>query len=199
MKLHYFSGRGRGEQVRLLCHALDAPLEEVVIGKAEFGELRSQGPGVLLFKALPMLEDGDLMLPQGAAIMSYIGHKYGGAPSDPALDAKALAVTLGAEDLRSKYFGLFGEGAKEKQAAFIEGAWTDRWLPALSHLLERGDGRMVNGELSYADIAVWDALNAITEYVDATTYEGFDSVKAFYDEIAALPKLQKYLSARPQE
>ena len=169
-KLHYFPFRGRGEQCRLLLHHLGVSFEDVLLKKADFGQLRAEGPGKLLFGSLPMLEDGDLLLPQGPAIMQYLGVKHGCAPSDPAGHALALAVTLGAEDFRSKYFGLFGDNAEDKQRDFLDGAYKTRWLPSFTHLLDKGDGFMIGGALSYADFAVWDVFDAMVTYIEPASF-----------------------------
>ena len=196
-RLLYFPFRGRGEQIRLLLHALEIEYEDVSVGKPRLMELKQQGPEALLFGAVPLLEDGDFKLAQGPAIIAYLGRKHGAAPSDPELAAQADALTLGAEDMRSKYFGLFGDDKEAKQTAFVEGDWTKRWLPAFEWLLSTGsDAHLVGDSLSYADIAVWDALDGFVVYVDGANFDGFPRVSAFYDAIAARPALAGYLKDR---
>ena len=196
-RLLYFPFRGRGEQIRLLLHAMEIEYEDVSIDKPKLMELKKQGPEALLFGAVPVLEDGDLKLAQGPAILAYLGRKHGAAPSEPGLAAQADAVTLGAEDLRSKYFGLFGDDKEAKQAAFVAGDWTKRWLPAFEWLLSTGSAtHLVGDALSYADIAVWDALDGFVVYVNGAKFAGFPRVSAFYDAIAARPALAGYLEGR---
>jgi glutathione S-transferase len=196
-RLLYFPFRGRGEQIRLLFHALEIEYEDVAIEKPTLMELKKQGPEALLFGSVPVLEDGDFKLAQGPAILSYLGRKHGAAPTDPELAAQADAVTLGAEDLRSKYFGLFGDQGAEKQAAFVAGDWTARWLPAFEWLLSTGsDAHLVGDSLSYADIAVWDALDSCVTYVDGANFDEAPRLKAFYDAIAARASLSAYLKYR---
>ncbi|MGA1354884.1 MAG: glutathione S-transferase N-terminal domain-containing protein, partial [Candidatus Limnocylindrus sp.] len=57
-KLYYFPIRGRGEQVRLLLHALEIPFEDVLVKREQYLEMKAEGPGTLYFGSLPMLEDG---------------------------------------------------------------------------------------------------------------------------------------------
>ena len=170
-RLTYFAKRGRGEQVRLLLREADVPYQDVHVAGRSFASLQDEGASKLWFGSIPLLEDGDFRLVQGSAIMGYLGRKHGLAPTDAQGIARADAMTLGAEDLRSTYLGLWGPDGAQKQRAFVQGRWTNRWLPRLEELLHlNGDtGFFVGDNLSYADIAMWDALDAILTWVPATT------------------------------
>jgi glutathione S-transferase len=197
-RLRYFPIRGRGEQIRLFLHALQQPFEDVPVRREQFPELKKEGPGTLAFGSLPLLEDDGFKLVQGPAIMGYLARKHGVAPTDLQQAARADAITLGAEDLRSKYFGLFGEGSEEKKAAFRDGDWKTRWLPAFEGLLElNGDsGFFVGSSLTHADIAVWDALDAVLNNVSGASLEGFPRLQKFRDQIAQRTALAAYLAQR---
>jgi glutathione S-transferase len=199
-RLHYFPIRGRAEQIRILLHVAGAPFEDVRIRREAFVEMKKQGPTVLMFGSLPMLEDGDLRLAQGPAIMSYVAKKEGLAPKDIVLGARADAICMGAEDLRTKYFGLLGgEDEAKKQKAFGEGDWVNRWLPSLEGLLTHNDGPnvFVGETLSHADVAVWDALDAIVGRVAGASLSEFPRVDRFFKTFAARPSVEKYLAERP--
>src|SRR5690606_21902908 len=162
-RLWYFPLRGRAEQIRLMLHEIDAPFDDRrVLGRDEFMQLKQQGPSMLTFGSLPMLEDGDLRLCQGPVILSYLARKHGVAPAELQAAARADAIAWGAEDLRVKYFGLFGENKEAKQAEFVGGDLATRWLPNFDGLLAlNGDtGFFVGASLTHADIAVWDILIA---------------------------------------
>src|ERR1700743_3327998 len=135
-RLWYFPVRGRGEQIRLFLHALGQPFENVPVTRDRLAELKKEGPQLLAFGSLPLLEDGDFRLVQGPVIMSYLAHRHGLTPENLQQAAQASVITLGAEDLRSKYFSLFGEGSEAKQAAFLAGDWKIRWLPSFEGLLK---------------------------------------------------------------
>lgn len=198
-RLHYFPIRGRGEQIRLLLHALSLPFEDVAVRRDQFVELKKAGPGMLAFGSLPLLEDGDFRLVQGPVILGYLARKHGAAPTDPKLAARADAIALGAEDLRSKYFGtLSGDNADEKKAAFRDGDWHSRWLPSLEGLLElNGDtGFFVGDSLTHADIAVWDALDAVLGSIPGATLDGFPRLVRFREQIAKRPAILAYLAQR---
>jgi glutathione S-transferase len=199
LALHYFPIRGRGEQVRLLLHALQVPFEDVHVTRDRFMAMKKAGPGTLYFGSLPMLADGDFRLVQGPAIMSYVGRTHGAAPTDARLAARAEAITLGAEDLRVQYFKLFGDDAETKQTEFATGGWKHRWLPSFEGLLEieGNHGHFVGKQLSFADVAVWDVLDAVITYTKPATLDGFARVKGFYERFASRPEVAKYLAVRP--
>lgn len=197
-RLWYFPIRGRGEQIRLLLHAIGQAYEDVPVKRDRFVELKQEGPKTLAFGSLPMLEDGEFRLVQGVAILSYLARKHGIAPTDAQAAARADAIAMGAEDLRSKAFGTFGEGADEKQAAFVAGDWQSRWLPSLEGLLKLNgeSGFFVGNTLTHADIAVWDALDLVLGKVKGATLDNHPALAAFRARIAQLPALASYLQSR---
>ena len=79
-KLMYFATRGRAEQVRLLLNELDAPYEDIHLKSKK--DVLAEGPKLLAFGAVPMLEDGDFRLVQGPIICSYLARKHGLVPDD---------------------------------------------------------------------------------------------------------------------
>jgi glutathione S-transferase len=196
-KLYYFPIRGRGEQIRLFFQALDIPFEDVHVKGNAFAELKKQGPATLAFGSLPMLEDGTFRLCQGPAILSYLARKHDAAPSDPQLSAKADAIAWGAEDLRMRYFKLFGDEAETKQAEFVAGDWQQRWLPRLDGLLEfnGASGHFVGERLSHADIAMWDMLDAILINIKDAKLDGYSHLQAFYDAIRSRPAVAAYVES----
>ena len=197
-RLFYWEKRGRGEQIRLLLNELGQEYEDVYVPmNEEFMKLKRQGPGTLYFGSVPMLEDGDFKLAQGPVIMNYLGRKHGLMPADLQPAAKTEAMVVGAEDMRMAYFRLLGDGREEKQAKFVGGAWNDRWLSAWSGLIElNGDtGYLVGSTLTQADLAVWDALDAIITWIDGATFASFARVQKFYESIKARPAIASYLAS----
>lgn len=199
LTLLYLPFRGRGEQIRLLLHLLDVPFEDRHLSRPDFGALKQQGAPATYFGSLPAIVDGDFHLSQGPAIMTYLARKYGIAPTEPQAAARAEAITLGAEDLRNRYFRIAGKDKDEERARFLSGDWTKRWLPSLEGLLaHNGRGDVFVGDaITQADIAVWDVLNAMLTYVPEATLQGHARVEAFYAKIESQPSLARYLSQRP--
>jgi glutathione S-transferase len=199
-RLFYWALRGRGEQIRLLLNELQQNYEDVHVSKdTNFRSLQREGPGTLYFGSVPMLEDGDFKLVQGPAIMNYLGRKHGMMPSDPRAAARVEAMVLGAEDMRMAYFRLLGDDgrAAERRKKFVGAEWRDRWLPALEGLLEiNGDsGYLVGPSVTQADLAVWDALDAIVTWIEGARFGDFTRVEKFYETIAARFAIAEYLAS----
>lgn len=196
-QLTYWNKRGRGEQVRLMLAELGEQWEEVHVGGESFVALQKQGPSRLTFGSVPMLEDGDLFLCQGPVILGYLARKHGLVNAeDLATAARADEIALGAEDLRIAYFSLFGGDAADKQKKFVESSWRERWLPALSGLLEIGSsGYFVGDSVTHADIAMWDVLDSITTWVSGAILDEFPRVERFYAAIKDRPNIAAYLQS----
>jgi glutathione S-transferase len=199
LKLYYFPIRGRGEQIRLLLHTVEVPFDDVSVKRDELMALKKQGPRMLAFGSLPVIEEDGFRLAQGPAIMAYLGRKHDAAPSDARLQAQAEAITLGAEDFRMQYFKLFGDDAKAKQSEFLGGPWRDRWLPNLEGLLALGGSKehFVGDAMSFADVAIWDVLNAFVSYIEGASLDGFSGLQTFCERFAARPPVAAYIAARP--
>lgn len=204
LQLYYFGARGRGEQVRLLlkeaAQSSDEAksYEEFRVSKDNFAELKGQGPSVLPFGSVPVIKHGDFVLAQAPAIMGYLGRQYGVAPTDAQDLARADSICIAAEDLRLKYFGVFGDNSDEKMATFVKDLWRGRWLPNLEGLLKlntKGDFFAGPG-LSFGDIAMWDALDACVRYIKGADFEGFAGVQAFYDAILNREGIKGYVEGR---
>ena len=199
-QLFYWALQGRGEQIRLLLNELKQDYEDVYVTKdGNFPTMKREGSGTLYFGSVPMLQDGDFKLVQGPAIMNYLGRKHGVMPTDPQAAARTEAMVLGAEDMRMAYFRLLGDGdrAMEKRKKFVEGEWHDRWLSSWDGLLERGGdtGYLVGASLTQADLAVWDALNAIVTWIEGAKFGAFGRVEKFYESIKARPAIADYLAS----
>lgn len=198
--LTYWNKRGRGEQIRLLLNELGADYEEVQIERnsPQLRALQAQGPKMLYFGSVPMLEDGGFRLCQAPVILSYLVAKHGLAPADLQQRAKADAICWGAEDLRCLYFGLFfASDPSAAQAAFVAGPWRKRWLMSLDGLLAlNGDTDVFVGrDLTHADIAAWDVLDSVTTWIEGATLEGFPRLERFHQAIAARPRIAAYLAS----
>jgi glutathione S-transferase len=196
-RLTYWNKRGRGEQLRLLLNELDAPYEDVHVAGQVFLDLKQQGPSKLMFGSIPMLEDGDFRVCQGPVILRYLADKHGIGPTDPQQAAVADAIAWGAEDLRMRYFTLFGPRGEKAQREFIAGDWKSRWLFSLDGLLElNGDtGHFVGSSLTHADIAVWDAVNAVLDWVEGASLDGAPRLQRFYDGVKQRPRIAAYLAS----
>ena len=201
-KFFYWPFQGRGEQIRLLLHELGQEFEDIHIKPdGEFLTLKKQGANTLYFKSVPMLQDAEFKLVQGPVIMNYLGRKHGLMSDDLQEAAKTEAIVLGAEDMRMAYFRVFGDSdeAMEKQALFVRDQWKPRWLSSWNELLElNGDnGFFVGNHLTQADVAVWDALDAIVHWIEGASLADYDRLVRFHEAIGSRPGIASYLSGRP--
>ena len=132
--------------------------------------------------------------------MNYLGRKHGLMSNDVQLAAKTEAIVLGAEDMRMAYFRAFGDSdeALKKQAQFIQDQWKPRWLPSWNELLElNGDnGFFVGSDLTQADIAVWDALDAITHWIEGANFGDYHRLVRFHESIGRRAGIANYVSNR---
>jgi hypothetical protein len=112
--------------------------------------------------------------------------------------ARCDALTLGAEDLRVRYFRAFG-GDDAAKAEFVRDEWTARWLPRLEAVLprNRSEQHVLGHALSVADVALWDVVDAVTTFIPGATLAGRDRLQAFARAFAARPPIAAYLAVRP--
>jgi glutathione S-transferase len=197
LKLTYWKKRGRGEQVRLMLHELALPYEENYVKGQGFRDLVALGPQKLMFGSIPLLEDGDFSLVQGPVILSYLAHKNGLLGEEVQVKAKADAIAWGAEDLRIRYFGLFGPDSEEKQRGFVEGDFKSRWLPALEGLLQLNQSEtfFVGDALTHADVAVWDILDSMQEWVKGASLKSTPRLETFFEAFKSRPHIAAYLNS----
>jgi hypothetical protein len=152
------------------------------LGRAGSREVHRRGSHVMLVHR------------QGPVILGYLARKHGLLTGDLRDQARADAIALGAEDLRMEYFRLLGR-APEKQEAFLTGKFSQRWLPSLKGLLALNDDSRSfgGGGYTHADVAVWDALDAIVTWIAGADLSTFSRVAAFYARFAHEPRIAAYL------
>ena len=113
-RLLYFDAPTRGEQLRLLFRLAKQPFDDVRLvwpsGIAPYKHAALGDASPLLFDQCPMVTSPDgHHIAQTAAAMQFVGRRLGLAPAGGddggvAADARALALTLGAEELRNAVF-----------------------------------------------------------------------------------------------
>ena len=80
MKLHYFGGYGRGEQIRMLLSHAKVPYENVEYTHETLDEFKKTGN--LEFGQVPVLEYEGKFYAQSVSILRFLGKKYGYYPED---------------------------------------------------------------------------------------------------------------------
>jgi glutathione S-transferase len=132
--LHYWAGRGRGEQVRLLLHFVGATYVEDALDVPKFQALKAAG--LADFGFVPVLsEEGEgpaFHLSQGPVIMSYLAHKH---KLLEGLDLRAIAkldsICTSAEVSKNQslleMFHIFADNCNRIFVLGISNASTSHW------------------------------------------------------------------------
>jgi glutathione S-transferase len=197
---------GRGEYVRLVLEEADARYVDVARLPAE------QGGGTGAITALgkpfapPILVDGDLTIWQTVNICRYVGIRHGLWPTDPALDATALAVQLTIADLVEEVHGthhpvstaLYFEDQRDAAIAAAREFRANRipkflgWLEQT--LAENGGTWMVGPARSSVDLAVFQTLEGLTyAFPKAMAALDLPCLQALRTRVIALPNVAAYL------
>lgn len=153
-KLTYFGfDGGRGEPIRIACHAAGLDLIDHRISFDEFRATRNTLP----FTAVPVFEIDGVPVTQSNSINRYIGKKAGLYPDDD-LQALYCDEVVGAfEDILHHIvptFGLEGEALKAAREKLADG-WLTVFLRGLGELKVRGGDYFADGRLTIADLKVF--------------------------------------------
>jgi len=199
MKLFYFNGRGRGEQVRLLLADLKQPYEDNRLDGPGFGAFKATGKADFGF--MPVLEDGDLTLSEGPVVLGYLARKYKLVdPTNIKLAAKLDSIAVAAEDIRLAWFKV-AQGKDEEKAEFVQKTLVGRWYPNLEKLLHGGTFFNNSPHATHADYAIFDVLNALAQPGKApaaiTELKGFPGLNKFYTSFGERPGIAEWLAKRP--
>lgn len=154
-KLTYFDfDGGRGEPIRIACHAAGLGLDDHRVSFDEFRETRESLP----FTALPVFEIDGEPVTQSNAISRYIG-KMAGLYPDDARQALYCDEAMDAVEDLSHYivptFGLQGDELKAAREKLVDG-WMTVFVRGMDKLLARGGGKyFADHRLTIADLKVF--------------------------------------------
>jgi glutathione S-transferase len=197
-KLLYFAARGRAEVTRLVLAEAAVPYEEENFPVTDFPALKKSGR--LPFGAVPLWEEDGWKLAQSAAIAAHIarGHGlYGKNEREVSLIEQALG---GIEDVRNEYRRVQSATPEKRPEIRAELTSTSlpRWFGHLERLLVSnggGDGFLVGDALSVADLSLWYALEIAKDNGFGATLSDCPKLGAFYERIAARPRIAAYLKS----
>jgi glutathione S-transferase len=206
--LLYFPSRGRGEVIRLVLAEAGVEFDEHHVGKGtppangrptDLAALKQAG--VLPFGAVPAWEEPDgFRLCQSAAIAMHLARHHGLAGATP-LEAARCDELLGAvEDVRGELRKLYVAGPDQRAAVRAELLATTlpRWLGDLERYARPGleaTGFAVGRALTVADLALWYLLEMIRDNGLGAPLEACPALRAFFDRVAARPRLAAYLAS----
>lgn len=190
MKLHYFPLSGHAHRAQLFLGLLGAPYEPVFVDLKKGAQKSEAFLALNPFGQVPVLEDGETVIPDSNAILVYLAKKYGRTDWLPETPAEAAAVqrwlSVAAGQIAfgpcaARLVTLFG-------AAFNHAEVVARAHAILKLVEETLAGRdwLVGGKTpTIADVALYSYIARAPEGdVDLSPYE---KVRAWLKRVEALP------------
>ncbi|KAJ1447758.1 hypothetical protein M885DRAFT_541636 [Pelagophyceae sp. CCMP2097] len=219
-RLLYFDAPTRGEQLRCLFHASGTPFEDVKLaypkGLDAYRQSALGAKSPLAFDQCPCVIHGsgadELAVSQTAAAMFYVGKATGLCPEGAAAEAKCVSYVVGTEEFRNSAFypafmplavakiGFGGYGntlakyaAKGKIAAPFQ-----KWCGYFERLLEGDSLYLVGDTVSFADVALFEVVDAIKglNVLPDDFLAPFPKVAKLVDAVGSIPTLNAYLESR---
>eukprot|EP00047_Mylnosiga_fluctuans_P001453 m.220411 g.220411 ORF g.220411 m.220411 type:complete len:221 (+) comp10377_c0_seq1:1475-2137(+) len=211
LTLYVFAGvRGLAEKIRILLAETGLRYTEVPVDQATFEKMSTDG--TLNWNTLPMLKHGSAIIEDSSTIMEYIadladklkkgsgGNLYGGKPEERPF---VRAIANSATDFQKAV--KIWEG-KEKIDPAVVSDLIPKWFGLFQRVLDKNDDGDVRTEewsygkqFTYADVTVFEAVNAITEVLGSTKLRTFPKLKEFHDKIAGRARIDRHISTRPQQ
>jgi glutathione S-transferase len=215
-ELYYWDGlQGRGEFVRLALEEAGADYVDVSRGPkgtpAMMALMNSKTEAHIPF-APPFLKDGDLIVPQVANILLYLGPKLGLAPKDEALRYIANGLQSTITDIVAEahdthhplattlYYEDQKDAAKQRSADFIANR-IPKYLGYFERVLQQnpaGNQHPVGDGLTYVDLSLFQLI----EGLHYAFPRGMTPFAKHYPALAALraavakrPNIAKYLKS----
>jgi glutathione S-transferase len=206
--------QGRGEFVRLVLEDTGATYIDVA-RDAKDGSKRLiaalAGELAPYAFAVPVLRDGELIIPQTVAITKFLGERHGLAPADERGRLAAHAVALTIADLVNEvhdthhpisvedYYENQRDAALQRARVFRE-ARLPKFLGYLERMLghdRTSDGRfLVGNEASYADLAAFQIIDGLHYAFPRAMQQlrpTIPKLLALRDRIAERPRIAAYL------
>ena len=181
------------------------PVIQAYRAGAAAAPMSTTSPGFLALSpagAIPVLQDGDLILSESLAINMYLARKHGGplAPADAAEDAQMLQWALyGVTALEPAALALmfaFNEGRGEDPEVTNSVATLQRPLTALQAHLSTRDF-MVGGRFTVADINMAEILRYAQSH--PTLLAGFPAIDRWIKACQARPAFKDMWARRLAE
>lgn len=214
-KLYYWDGlQGRGEFIRLALEQAGAAYTDVARTKQGMKSLlrileNTKEPQIPF--APPFLKDGDLIIPQVANILLYLGPKIGLAPRNAGLRAVANGLQMTIADMTaevhethhpisaSQYYEDQKPAAKQRARAFT----TER-LPKYLGYFERvlqqnpaGSKHAIGARLTYVDLSLFQLVAGLRyAFPKAMATRQYPSLTALHDAVQDLPNIARYLASK---
>lgn len=196
-RLTYFDmPASRGEECRLAFVLAGVDFDDRRLSRDQWAALKPTTP----FGTVPFLEvEGHPPIGQSNAILTYIGRRYGGHPTDLAEAARHESVMAHVEDLRA-VLSAGGRNADEatKKAAREHIAATT--IPTWAGFVEAqiGDGPFYAGDRPMVvDVKLYMGMRAfrrgVMDYIPTTVFDAFPKLVRLYDAFEAWPAVHAFI------
>ncbi|EGG18416.1 putative glutathione S-transferase [Cavenderia fasciculata] len=192
--LYYFNGRGNGEYPRLILSFANVQFNDNRVNGID-DALKTRLP----FGQLPFYEDEQVQLAQSKSIARYVAQKYKVAGKNEVEVALSDAIAESIYDLVNPFLAARGDAEKtEKFKTETAPRFLNNWEALL---LKNGGKNFVGESFTYADVAVFHALDyfkfaGVDLLGDATKYPTLNTLTKSVSEI---PSLKAYLDKRPTD
>ncbi|XP_075256087.1 glutathione S-transferase-like [Convolutriloba macropyga] len=197
-KLTYFDMKGAGELTRLLFAYKEYTFEDDRVQGADWPSKKPTTP----LGAMPVLtlENGNEYC-QGTSVARYYANKFGlaGTTEEEKLHADMVVDTVRG-DMWPLFVGIFFQPDEAKKPALKADAQekVSHWLSKLNANYIKGEGTVLASGLSWADLALFNAVTDLLPIADMTLDASFTNIKAVVDKVAAEPKIAAWVTKRPQ-
>ncbi|XP_072014620.1 glutathione S-transferase P-like [Amphiura filiformis] len=191
-KLMYFPIRGRGQAIRLLMLDQGVEFQESTIAFKEWPTLKA----TLAFGQCPVFYvDGETLV-QSNTILRYLGKQCGLYGSTDMEAAYIDMLNDGVEDAYSRYLKMIYndyENGKDDYVTKVLPTWLasfEKWLAT------KADGKafLMGEKISYVDYNFFQFLDA-QQILSSTCLDNLPLIKAYYERMAARPKLSEFLKS----
>ena len=220
-ELYYWPGlQGRGEFVRLALEEAGASYVDIARGSEADGLgtsammkiLRSKTEPHLPF-APPFLKDGELIVPQVANILMYLGPKLSLAPEAEALRYVANGIQLTIMDMVAEvhdthhpiattlYYEDQMDAAKARSVEFIKHR-IPKFMDYFERILKRntqGDAQAVGDSLTYVDLSLFQLFEGLSYAFPRATKNfraDYPALAALHEAVRARPNISGYLASK---
>jgi len=196
-KLYYFNHRGRAELSRLIFVTAGHAYEDVRYDDAQWMSHKKEMP----FGKLPVLEIDSEKIGESSAIAHYLATHFGLAGKTPieALKCHSLAETVRdlQETMSRIMFSEKDEERKKMMRSELETSVKDSVERFESYLKTSGTGFLVGKTLTYADLAIWNAYSAVSQFLGRDVLADHPLLQKHSKTISSVPRIAEYLSKRP--
>lgn len=196
--LHYFQGKGLGEQVRLMLWEAGVKYQEQYIDTREKLEALRQN-NYLLFQQLPLLEIDGLKLVQSSAIVRYIARRYNLYGKNLLDQIHCDMLADGIKDLLKKMVGYPYQTDKESWRVQVSPLIPQYFSSFTAYLSRNNDqelkGFLLGDTITYVDITLFDVLKWINE-IFPDLIADYPFIYAFYTRMLSRDSIKTYYSQR---